>query len=106
MSMAEKLIRNCASKGMLKYSNHSVVRMGERKIWRHQVEDAIINGKVIEQQNIQNEDVKVLFQEATAETPQFYVVVAACLPEPEVVTVAYFEDEVWEFVGRIPQRRR
>lgn len=106
MSIAEQYIRKCAAVGQIKYSAHAVIRMGERCILRPLVDDAILNGQVIEQQDNPDEDIKVLFQEATSETPSFYVVVAACMPEVEVVTVARFEEEAWEFVGKITRRRR
>jgi hypothetical protein len=110
MTLSANYIRAKAKEGKLIFSQHAIERMGERKIWKSSIINAILEGEEIGLQgrldNIQNKDVKVLFQEATDDTPEFYVVVAASFPVVEVITVCYFKDEVWEWTGKIMRRMR
>lgn len=101
-------IRSMAKNGRIKFSGHALDRMGERKIWYSEVLKAILQGEEIENQPGKNkgEDVKILFQEATEDTPAFFVVVACSSPEVEVVTVSFFKEEAWEFTGKIMRRVR
>lgn len=107
-SMAPPYVREMARKGRIHFSNHVILhRMGQRKIWIDQILDAILHGEVLEVQILGPEkDVTVIFQEATDKMPRFYVVAATSYPEVEVVTVAEFKDEAWEWLGKIMARRR
>lgn len=107
-SMAPPYVREMARKGRIHYSDHALlVRMSERKIWIDQILAAILNGEVLDVQNFGlGKDVTVIFQEATDKTPRFYVVVATSYPEVEVITVAEFKEEAWEWLGKIMARRR
>jgi hypothetical protein len=69
--IAEKFIRSAARKGNILYSRHAVIRMAERGICKLQIQECIINGKVIEFQD-HGMDLKVLFQEANNGYPEFY----------------------------------
>jgi hypothetical protein len=110
MNIQASYIRAMAKEGKLIFSEHAIERMGERKIWKSSIINAILEGEEIEIQdkfdNTQNIDGKVLFQETTDDTPKFYVVVAASFPVVEVITVCYFKAEVWEWTGKIMRRMR
>lgn len=100
-------IREMAKKGRINFTDHALARMGERKIWIDDVWRAILDGEVIEIQEIgPGYDVRVLFQEATDTVPRFYVVVAASFPVVDVISVVEFEEEIWEWLGKIMARRR
>ena len=104
--LAIQYIRKNIQKGCLDYSQHAIERMLERGIEDSQVIDCILKGKVIEEQNFVGQDIKILFQEATINTPKFYAVVAAACPRPVVVTVCNSKNEVWECVNGTMQRRQ
>lgn len=100
-------VRAMASKGRIKFSDHALERMGERKIWVDGVFKAIAHGEEIEVQDLGPDfDVRVLLQEAVGGVPRFYVVVATSYPEVEVVSVIEFEEEAWDWLGKIMARRR
>lgn len=105
MTIPEKFIREAARKGQIKYSNHAQLRMGERKIPRLLIDNAILNGEVLEIQNFPEKDVKVVFQSIPGTNDDFYVIVAASYPQVVVVSVCYFMEEVWEELGNLYQRR-
>lgn len=68
---------------------------------------AILHGEKLEVQDIGLEnDVRVLFQEATDVTPCFYVIVATSYPVVDVISVIEFEEEAWDWLGKIMARRR
>lgn len=100
-----KTIRECVEKGQICYTAHSIARMAERCIDREKVKACILTGKLIELQD-HGRDIKVVIQESTSETPEFYVVVAACYPKPHVITVCRTMEEVWECIGGVLKRRR
>lgn len=100
-----KIIQECVKKGQLYYSPHSIARMAERYIDREKVKACILTGKLIELQD-HGRDIKVVIQKSTSETPEFYVVVAACYPRPHVITVCRTMEEVWECIGGVLKRRR
>lgn len=101
---AEKYIRTNAQQGRLDFSEHAQKRMNERCILIEDIINAICNGKVIEIQNFEGEDLKILFQEATDKKPEFYVVVAAT-DIPVVATVARVKSEVWAYINGVMKRR-
>lgn len=104
-SISEKWIRTCVREGLVDYSGHAKCRMLQRQIDDEKILNCILYGKVIEIQK-QFEDIHVLFQEATNECPEIYVVVAASYPYPVIVTVCRTMDEVWEFCNGILKRRK
>jgi len=104
--LAVQYIRTNVKKGFLDYSQHALERMLEREIADIQVVDCILRGKIIEIQNFIGQDIKILFQEATAKAPELYVVVAASFPNPVVATVCKFEKEVWEYINGVMKRRQ
>ncbi len=104
-SLPEQFIRNHAKNGAINFSGHALQRMSQRKIWQNQVYKCIEKGEYVETQ-YHGKDVKVIFQEATSGKTSYYVVVAACLPNPEVVTVCLPEDEIWEDLEGLMKRRR
>lgn len=107
MLLQPSYIREMAKKGQINFTKHALVRMGERKIWIDDVREAILYGEVIEVQDKDPRcDIRVLFQEATDKVPRFYVVVAASFPTVDVISVAEFEEQVWEWLGKIMARRR
>lgn len=95
------LVRN----GNLKYSEHAQQRMAERKIDVDDVCNAILNGEVVELQD-HGRDIKVLFQPATKEKPDYFVLVAAAYEQPEVVTVERALEDVWKFLDSYAIRKR
>lgn len=106
MPIQSSYVRAMAAKNRIKFSNHALERMGERKIWLDDVFKAIEHGEVIEiQDRGPGFDIRVLLQEAVGGTPRFYVV-ATSYPVVEVVSVIEFEEEVWEWRGKIMARRR
>ncbi len=105
MGMSERFIREMLAKGKILYSEHAIQRMGERRILRPLVEHTILNGTVLEVQDYPEEDVKVLFCSIDETEDPFYVVVAASFPQIIVVTVCFFEEEVWQQLGDIRIRR-
>lgn len=104
-NMPEQWIRGCVQKGLLDYSKHAKDRMEERKIEDEKVVECILYGKIIELQP-QFKDVHVLFQEATENKPEIYVVVAAAYPYPLVITVCRTIDEVWDYYNGYLKRRK
>jgi len=103
--LAEKMIRKKVSEGEYDFTAHAMDRMSERKIDIEKVVDCILIGKAIEfQPDKKTNDIKVLFQEATGERPEVYVVVAA-IETPLIITVCRTEKEVWECVDNVLQRR-
>lgn len=104
MSIPEKYIRQYAKRKQLDFSEHAIIRMGERCIDYNQVINCVENGKVIEHQS-HGEDIKILFQEASILQPEFYTIVAASSPYPVVVSVCKFKEEAWEFVNGLMIRR-
>ncbi len=87
-------IRQKVVKNEIQISKHALDQMNERKIWLDDVYEAITNGQEIDFQDFKDgTDVKVIFQEATCEIPNFAVVVAAAYPDVMVVTAFKFKDE-------------
>jgi len=105
MGMPERFIREMLAKGNIRYSEHAIQRMGERRIMRPLVECAIVNGHVLAIQDFPDEDIKVLFHSINEIDDPFYVIVAATFPQVVVVTVCFFEEDVWEQLGNIRRRR-
>lgn len=89
-------IRKCATENRLDFSAHALERMGRRKIRRNQVYDSIANGKIVEEQ-YHGLDFKYVFQEATDNKPNFYVVIADT-PIPYVITVCNIKNEIWDYL--------
>jgi len=104
--LAIQYIRKNVQKGCLDYTQHAMERMHEREIECSKVIDCILKGEVIEVQNFVEQDIKILFQEPTKNTPKFYTVVAAAYPRPVVVTVCNSKNEVWEYVNGTMRRRQ
>ncbi len=104
MGLSIAYIRGFTQKGKIHFSEHAIKKMGERKIKRSIVLEAIINGKVIEEQD-HGRNIKIIFQENTINTPACYAVVAAAHPIPEVVTVCKTYEEVWDYTNGILKRR-
>ncbi|KRQ86294.1 hypothetical protein ABG79_01917 [Caloramator mitchellensis] len=103
--LAEKMIRKKVIEGNFDVTEHAVKRMAEREIDMDQVLDCIIRGKTIEfQTDRRTNDIKVLFQEATASKPEVYTVVAA-LDTPLIITVCRTKEEVWECINNVLRRR-
>lgn len=98
-------LRGCVNKNLISISEHAYDRMRTRCIDTESMRKCIKYGKVIEEQRFPGEDLKVLFQEPTSNQPAFYVVLAMAHPFPEVVTVARFDDEDWEYVAGIMKRK-
>src|SRR5690554_3515417 len=104
MSLPIAYIRAFAQKNKIHFSEHALQKMGERKIKRQIVLEAILNGVVIEQQD-HGRDVKIIFQESISDIPKCYVIVAAAPDIPVVVTVCRTKNEVWEYInGRLKRR--
>ncbi|MGI6703817.1 MAG: DUF4258 domain-containing protein [Clostridia bacterium] len=103
--MAISFIRECTKRGLIDFSEHSIIRMTERELEKDRVIECIVEGKVIESQE-HSQDIIVLFQEATETYPEFYVVVAAAYPYPEVLTVCRFKKEAWEYSSGLMRRRK
>ena len=74
-------------------------------VYKRQVCNAILNGEVVELQD-HGRDVKVLFQPATKEKPDYFVLVAAAYEQPEVVTVERALEDVWKFLDSYAIRKR
>lgn len=88
------------------FSSHALRRMGERKILKHFVLDAILNGKELERQEFADfPDAHFLFQD-NVQNPDFCVVVAEANPEVVIITVFYFDEYLWDFNGTDYTRRR
>lgn len=100
----EESIRSSAWSKKIGFSDHAMDRMGERMITIDQVYDCILYGANIETQ-YHGRDVKVVFQQATGGVPGYYTIVADSSPFPEVVTVCFTLDEVWENISGILKRR-
>lgn len=80
--------------------------MGQRNIWKHFVLDAILNGKELERQKFACfPDVHFLFQDNNP-NPDFCAVVAEAEPEIVIITVFYFDEDLWEFNGTDYKRRK
>ena len=106
MPIQSSYVRAMAKKGRVNFTEHALYRMGERKIWIDDVLNAILNGQEIEVQDIgPKSDIRVLFQEAIDTIPRFYVVVATSYPVVDVISVAEFLEEAWEWLGKIMVRR-
>lgn len=106
MSFPIALVKALAKANRIHVSAHAFDRMGERMIPLDEVMRAIEYGEVIEiQGGPWHFDVKVLFQKATPDKPQFYVVVAASYPEAEIVTVILPDDDEWELCGTMLRRK-
>ncbi len=104
-SVQAAYVRAMAKAGKVHYSDYALSQMGARKIWQDQVNKAIAEGEELEVQDLgPKKDVRVLFQQATKDVPEFYVVVATSYPVVEVVTVCRFREEVWDWTGRIMVR--
>lgn len=106
MSIVRGYVRKKVEDNNYYFTGHALQRMGERMITTDQVIAAILNGQEIEIQKFENKDVRILFQEATEEIPEFYVVVAASYPCVAVLSVVRFEEEAWEFVGNVARRMK
>jgi hypothetical protein len=107
MPIQASFVRGMAKKGCINFTDHALRRMGERKIWIDQALEAILHGEQLEIQDIGPEnDIRVLFQEATSYIPRFYVVVAASYPVVDVISVCEFKEEAWDWLGKIMARRR
>lgn len=105
MSIPEKYIRQCVERGFIYYTQHAILRMGQRGIHHTLIENAIINGEVLEIQDFPDEDIKVVFHSVEDIHDPFYVIVAADYPQVAVITVCYFLDDVWDQLGTIRRRR-
>lgn len=105
MVMAERFIREMVEKGNVKYSEHAIHRMGERKILRPFIDHSILNGEVLEIQDFTGEDIKVIFHSVDESADSFYVIVAASFPQIVVVSVCFFLEDVWAQLGDIRVRR-
>ncbi len=105
MVMAERFIREMVEKGNVKYSEHAIHRMGERKILRPFIDHSILNGEVLEIQDFAGEDIKVIFHSAGESAEPFYVIVAASFPQVVVVSVCFFLEDVWAQLVDIRIRR-
>lgn len=102
---AGKYIRKAAQEGRLSFSRHALERMTEREIEIWQVKECAIKGNIIETQD-HDKDIKVLFQEAKKNCPEFYSVISATFPEVLVVSVCRFKEEAWEYINGLMRRRR
>ncbi len=96
-------IRKHAINEDILFTAHALMRMSERKIGLDSVIHCLINGKVIET-NEYDEDIKVLFQEQSGRIPRFYSVVAFGRP-PRVITVALTDFTVWDYIDGLLRRR-
>ncbi|MDI3538256.1 MAG: hypothetical protein PWQ13_279 [Bacillota bacterium] len=105
MGIPDQYIKALVRKGKLKYSEHAQKRMAERKIDVDAVCDAILNGEVVKLQD-HGRDIKVVFQPAAKDKPEYFVVVAAAYEYAEVVTVEPALEDAWEFVKGFAIRRR
>lgn len=104
--LAEKWIRKRVSENCYDVSKHAHERMAERQIDIEEVIECILQGQTIEfQLDKETNDIKVMFQEATSENPEIYVIVVA-LDTPLIVTACRTIDEVWECVDGVLKRRR
>jgi len=101
--ISETFIRTCAKHGRLVLSKHALHKMSKEGITYEQVREALVSGTVMETQSF-GKDIKVLFQQCNRETPEFYVVVAACDP-PDIVTVCRVWEDVWDSSGQTLKRR-
>ncbi|KXS40969.1 MAG: hypothetical protein AWU54_1790 [Candidatus Frackibacter sp. T328-2] len=106
MKITVKFIRKWLNKGNIVYTDHAQERMKERKIKSSKVVEAILNGKPIEKQD-HDRDMKIIFQEATNDIPECYVVVAAdtSTSHAVVVTVCKTKKEVWDFINGLMARK-
>ena len=102
--IAEQHIRNCAAKNKLRFSRHAIDKMRALCIRHEQVFECAIHGRFIERQ-YHGREIKLVFQEATSANPEYYVVIAASIPIPEVVTVCTKLEEVWEILNGIIKRK-
>lgn len=91
-----QLIREAVKKVYLDFTGHAKKQLYERKIRVELAKKAVLEGKVLERQEDEDEDVKILFQEASEDRPQFCVVVTSTIP-PRVVTAFKFDEERWEY---------
>lgn len=103
-SIPEQWIRGCVQKKLFGYTEHAKQRMQEREIETDKVIECILNGKVIGIQ-AKYEDIHVLFQEASKDRPEIYVVIAAS-SNPLVITVCRTQDEIWEYTDGLLTRRK
>lgn len=99
----ETFIRACAKYDRLVLSKHALHKMSKEGITYEQIREALVSGRVMETQRF-GKDIKILFQQDGNESPEFYVVVAACDP-PDVVTVCRIWADVWDSSGRTLKRR-
>ncbi len=79
--------------------------MRKRCIRHEKVYECAEKGRHVEHQ-YHGRDIKIVFQEPTEKCPEFYVVIAASIPKPEVVTVCRTKEEVWVYLNGIIKRKR
>jgi hypothetical protein len=79
--------------------------MRKRCIRHEKVFECAEKGRYIEHQQ-HGRDVKIVFQEPNENCPECYVVIAASIPMPEVVTVCRTKEEVWIFLNGIIKRKQ
>ena len=105
--LAEKWIRKRVSENCYDVSKHAQKRrMAERQIDIEEVIECILQGQTIEfQLDKETNDIKVIFQEATSENPEIYVIVVA-LDTPLIVTACRTIDEDMGMCGWCFERRR
>lgn len=97
------LIRQCALKSQIRYTEHAIERMSERGIMSLDVNNALKYGELIETQYQTPPRAKTfLFQEYTKNIPNFYA--ATCYnPPPEkviVVSVCKPNGNCWAYDGK------
>lgn len=98
-------IRDKIRRNKITYSQHSLLRMGKRKIWKNDILNAVLFGELINvQEYCDGREPHFLFQESS-QKPEFCVVVAESSPKITVVTVFYFDETTWEFKDKVYQRR-
>jgi hypothetical protein len=97
-------IRNCASSGLIRISNHCYQQISQRNIRLSDIYESIKNGVIIEVQDYER-DIKILFQDSVNNPPAFFVTVAV-KPTMGLCVTAYLPDEdKWE-LGADNQWRR
>ena len=98
-------IRNCASSGNIKISNHCNEQISQRNIRLQDVYNSIKNGVILEIQTNER-DTKILFQDCANQPPYFFVTVAV-KPSMGVCVTAYLPDaNIWHLESNTQWRRK
>jgi hypothetical protein len=106
MSERGNNIKQKIRQNQCQFTSHALNRMNQRKIWKNDVFNAILFGVEVEIQEDGNyPDTHILFQEHSP-NPEFCIVVADSEPDPFVITVFYFYENIWEYRGNVYQRRK